>query len=231
MQSWESGARSPHSKGFAGANLSTQFEFNSHTLHSIGIPDIVKRQRMKLISKKLIRFYLQYSHGGVLIAALVGMAAGGISAALIAHITSSISNMNGKTSMWQFAGLTIAALVSNTFSGLLSSRLASKTSLEMRIQLCRKILDASLRQVETVGTSRLMATLTQDIPNITTAFLRVPGLFANFAVIFGCLIYLGTLSMGMLAALVAFLLLSVASYIIPQKRANRILRHARENWD
>src|SRR5262249_42123066 len=33
MQSWESGARSPHSKGFAVTKWLIQFEFNLHTPH------------------------------------------------------------------------------------------------------------------------------------------------------------------------------------------------------
>jgi putative pyoverdin transport system ATP-binding/permease protein len=196
-----------------------------------GTRSIRKGSPVKFIPWKLIRFYLKYTHRKVFISAIVGLVAGASGAALIAQITSSISHLNGSGAGWRFAVLAMIVLATNVTSGFLSTQLANQTGLEMRTELCRLIMAAPLRKIEEAGTPRLLATFTQDIPPITGAFLRVPGLCTNIAKILGCLFYLGTLSTSLLMVPVIFLILSVLSYIVPQKRANRILRGAREDWD
>jgi putative ATP-binding cassette transporter len=127
--------------------------------------------------------------------------------------------------------LAVIVLISTTLAGLLSTHLANRTGFEMRMYLCKQILGAPLRDIETAGTAKLLAALTQDIPTIAGAFLRVPGTCTSIAVLTGCLLYLGNLSLVMLLALIVFLAIAVVTYVIPQKSANRLLQLGREDWD
>jgi putative ATP-binding cassette transporter len=94
-----------------------------------------------------------------------------------------------------------AVFVANT----LSVRLSQATVLDLRMRICRKVLSAPLRLLEDIGQPRIMAVLTQDIPDITTAILQVPQLCIHIAVLAACLVYLGWLSPLMLLILTSFM--------------------------
>ena len=180
---------------------------------------------------RLLAFYMRYSRGTVILAACVGLLAGGSSAALMALITARITYSEGFASPWYFAGLALLVLLATTASGFISTHLANRTGYDMRLYLSRKLLDSPLRYVEEAGTHRVLAALTEDIPNLAGGLLRVPGLCTSLAILLGCIVFLAMLSPAMLLTVVLFILVAVASYIVPQGRANRILARGREEWD
>lgn len=187
---------------------------------------------MKLFSGKLLAFYFRYSRGTVILAALIGIAAGASSAALMAEITKHLVDpAHNQSGGWRFAALALLTLIATTMAGLLSTHLANRTGYELRMYLCKQILDAPLRNIESAGTAKLLAALTQDIPSIASAFLRVPGICTNTAILIGCVVYLGSLSPGMLVGLVVLIVVSVVTYVVPQKKANKLLQEGRDDWD
>jgi putative pyoverdin transport system ATP-binding/permease protein len=188
---------------------------------------------MKYFSFRLVYFAVRYSKGLISLSAIVGIVAGGTSALLMALITTVLAGRDGSslTMAYAFGGLALAVLISNTYSGLLAIRMAQNTTFDLRMKICRKIIAAPLRQIEDAGAHKIMAILTQDIPSITDIFLRIPQLCVSLAIVGGCLIYLGWLSPKMLIALIVFVILSVISYLIPQKMAMRWLRAAREEYE
>lgn len=183
---------------------------------------------------KILTFLLRYSRGIIAPAILLGMLGGASSAALMVLINSRLSasaEPSAGTVALAFAGLVLAVLVSNLASRLLLVHLSQKAVFDLSMHLCRQVLATPLRHLETIGSHRILAALTQDIPAITTALIELPFFFVNATILVGCLIYLGWLSWVVLVALVAFMFLGFFSYKIPRKRAKQVLKLAREQSD
>ncbi|HYG08847.1 MAG TPA: cyclic peptide export ABC transporter, partial [Pyrinomonadaceae bacterium] len=188
---------------------------------------------MKSDSIKLIKFFIGHSRSLVLLSIASGIIAGASSAVLIMMINARVVGIitSQATSVRLFIAFAVIALVATTASGLLATHLSQKTSFQMRMIICRRILDTPLRQMEKLGAHSVLAALTQDVPIIISAFTRVPPLFINIAIVTGCLIYLAFLSWQMFLVLIAFVLLGVFSYVLPQRIGNRYLKLAREEYD
>jgi putative ATP-binding cassette transporter len=97
--------------------------------------------------------------------------------------------------------------------------------------MSRRILAAPLRHLEELGAHRLLATLTDDIPAITNALTFIPIFCINIVIVLGCLVYLGWLSWPVLLAVLAFMVLGIASYQLPIMKALHYHRQAREESD
>lgn len=188
---------------------------------------------MKLIPLRLLAFFFRNAGGKVVLAVILGIVAGASSVALMVLINGRLSQQTTlpQKFVWFFAGLLLIDFVANYVSGLLSVRIAQDTSFDMRMRMSRHVITAPLRRLEEAGSHRILATLTQDVPNINTAFLRLPQLCINGAILLGCLIYLGWLSPLMLLTLSFFLGLAVLSWLVLGQRAKNSLREARTEWD
>jgi putative ATP-binding cassette transporter len=129
---------------------------------------------MKSGLTKLLSFYFSHSKWVVIPAMIAGVLAGITSASLIALIAVYVANPQRPTLgfVLTFIGLGLfdmgAVFVANT----LSVRLSQATVLDLRMRICRKVLSAPLRLLEDIGQPRIMAVLTQDIPDITVAILQ-----------------------------------------------------------
>lgn len=182
---------------------------------------------------RLATLYLGYSKRIVIPAVVVGVIAGSASASLVALISSKVA-APGRSSVafvLAFVGLALFDMVTVFVSGLLSIRLSQDTVFEMRMNICRKVLSAPLRLLEEVGQHRVMAVLTQDIPDITAAVLSVPQLCIHVAVLTGCLGYLGWLSPVMLLVLAEFLAAAVLVVNVLERQGKAHLKRAREEMD
>lgn len=182
-------------------------------------------------SIKLLSFFLGYSRWLVGAAIAAGLLAGASSAALMILINAKISNVSSRgASLAAFAGFAILVLFSTTASGVLSSQLAQRSSLDLRLFICKRILASPLRDLELAGEHKLLTALTQDIMVVISAFLRVPPFFINIAIVTGGLVYLAWLSPVMLMVLVGLIVVAIASYLLPQGTANKYLKVAREEY-
>ncbi len=163
----------------------------------------------------------------------IGVLAGGASAALMALINTTIATPENLRSnlIRVYVVLVVLMLVSGLVSRILSGLLTQRNGFELRMKICRQILNAPLRQLEELGNHRILATLTEDVPTITGALLQFPQLCINLSILLGCLIYLGWLSSHVLVGLIIFLLLAITSYIIPERAARSYYRIGREEWD
>jgi putative pyoverdin transport system ATP-binding/permease protein len=187
---------------------------------------------MKIVPFKLIATLLRNSRRMILMAVLVGVLAGITSVALMALINAKVAQPQALSVkiIWAFAGLAFVDLLANFAAGLLATRIAHDNSFQLRMDLCRQILAAPLRRLEEAGPHRVLAALTQDVANLTQAYIRLPPLFLNLAIAIGCLVYLSWLSKAMFIALLIFLAVSVASWMLPERKAKRFLGVAREQW-
>ncbi len=193
---------------------------------------------------KVILFLLRSSWVTVVIAVLAGGLSGAGSALMIAAINATISDPNQATGWlpFVFLGLAVTNLISGSSSQILLARLSQQAVYTMRLQLSHRILACPLRQLETLGANRVLATLTDDIEAIANTVLNIPFMCVNLALIIGCLGYLAWLStgvflmtllvMGVAIALIQLLLNHVYALLkLARNQQDRLFQHFRSITD
>jgi putative pyoverdin transport system ATP-binding/permease protein len=185
----------------------------------------------------LIEFLLKASWLSVVAAAITGSISGMGSAASIALINRSISQITPTHPqappelLWGFLGLVIVVLITNLISQFLLVQLAQDAIYKLRLRISGWILASPLRHLEELGANRLLATLTEDIQSISSAVFSVPTLCVNAAIIFASLAYLGWLSIWVLLGTLVFMALSIALVQVLINQAVRLFTEAREEND
>lgn len=176
---------------------------------------------------------IRYSRAAVAVVILAGIVSGISNAGLIALITNALTRTGSpaKTLVWGFAALCILLPLARFVSEFLLIRLAARAIFALRMQLCRQILAAPLRLLEGLGAPRLLASLTDDVPAVTETLTSFPLLCMHVAVVIGCLIYLGWLSLTLLLLLLGFMVVGIATYQLPIKAAMTYFSRAREQMD
>ena len=169
----------------------------------------------------------------VVAVALTGIVSGGINIALLALINSAL-NRTHAASMAAIVTFTSLCLLLPLFrftSEYLLVQLSSRAIFELRVQLSRSILGAPLRMLEELGTHRLLATLTDDMPMISMALSTLPLICMHMAIVAGSLIYLGWLSPIGLVGVLVFIALGVFVYQVLLVKAQKYFHLTREKLD
>lgn len=181
----------------------------------------------------LIRFLLTSSWITLSLAVLAGLISGACNAGIIALINRVLNQNNNFTSAiaWGFVGLCLLQFVLNLTAEALLIRNSQDAVSKLRLYLSQRILASPLRQLESTGISRLLASLTDDIKSISDTVLRIPFFCVNLATLVGCVVYLGTLSLSALGWTLGFLALGIISYQIPTSRGINLLEDARNEED
>jgi putative pyoverdin transport system ATP-binding/permease protein len=185
----------------------------------------------------LIEFLLKASWKSVLVAAIAGTLGGISSAAALATINQSISDISPTHPqasiglLWGFLGLVGVTLITNLISQFVLVQLSQDAVYKLRLRISGWILASPLRHLEELGANRLLATLTEDIQNISGAVFNIPSLFVNVALIFAALTYLGWLSGWVLLGTVVFLVISISLVQVLINRAVYWFTQAREEND
>jgi putative ATP-binding cassette transporter len=182
---------------------------------------------------RLLAFYLKFSRPLVVFAVLIGLLAGSTSVVLIGLINSRISDTDAgvREYLWIFIVLAFAQFVLTVIPGILATHLAERTGYDLRLRLCRQILRTPLREIEETGNHKILATLTQDVQNITTACIQVPQVCTSIGVLVGCFVYLGSLSTKMLGVLIVLVAVAVISTKLLEAKVRVFMNRAREEWD
>ena len=189
---------------------------------------------MKLINL-LLNCSRNYRHSLAMVVAvaLTGIVSGGINIALLALINSALNRTQAasRAAIVTFASLCVLLPVIRFTSEYLLVRLSSQAIFELRMQLSRSILGAPLRMLEELGTHRLLAALTDDMPMISAALSTLPLICMHVAIVVGSLIYLGWLSpLGLLGVLV-FIAIGVFVYQALMVKAQKYFHLTREKLD
>ena len=181
----------------------------------------------------LIRFLLRTCRNMIVITTLTALLSGACNAGLIALVNTSLNRHNGAVQVliWGFVALVLGKTVTNIFSQILLARFAQGAVSDLRRDLTRKIIGVPLRQLEDIGTHRILVALTDDVFNITQALLGIPIITVNIAILLGGAAYLGWLSWKLLLGMGVLILLGGISYRIMMKSAFRCLNLAREEED
>ena len=176
---------------------------------------------------------IKYSRGILILAMLTGIVSGLINTALLALINYALNNRGPAVPnlVLGFIALCLVLPLTKLVSEVLLLRLTQGVMLDLRLHLSRRILSAPLRLLEELKPPRLLASLTEDIPNVTNAIINLPLLCMHATVVMGCLIYLGWLSWPVLLGVLGFMIVGILSYQLPTMKALSYIKKGREEWD
>ena len=181
----------------------------------------------------LLRFLVRYSPAMVIWTSIAALLSGACNAGLIAMITSALNHRGGPGTalIVGFAALGLGRILTNALAQITLSHFSQATTARLRQDLVKKILAVPLRQLEELGTPKLMVALTEDILEITQATLSIPIFAVNFASLLGGAVYLGWLSLPVLGALFAFAVVGAITYRLMISSGFGHLTAAREGQD
>jgi putative pyoverdin transport system ATP-binding/permease protein len=181
----------------------------------------------------LLRFILRTCRGLVVATLVMALLSGACNAGLIALVNVALTRTGpaGRGLVWAFIALGLGKVVSLFFSQAVLAGFSQKAVAELRRDLIRKILAVPLRDLEELGTPRILAALTDDVFNVTQALLAVPVVSVNVAILMGGAAYLGWLSWKMLAAIMIVIAAGAVGYLMVVSSALRFCRWAREDED
>lgn len=183
----------------------------------------------------LVRLSKDVARSRALVAIIIiaGLISGVSNTLLIATINSTLNHTATprSTLVLTFAGLCLALALLRFVSGAVLVHLMKKIMMSLRLGLSRKILNAPLRRLEQHGSHKLFAALTGDVPSIANAYVFLPLLCMNTAILLGCLIYMCWLSPLLLLAASGFMVVGVISHQIPVRKAQQYFSRSREEAD
>lgn len=183
---------------------------------------------------KLIYLLLQNSWTTVTLAVIAGLLSGASSAGLIALINVSLAHLASPTWLLavSFMGLCGLLMVTAALSQIWIAQIAQKVVFNLQMQLTHSILATSLRHLETIGRSRLLAVLTEDVDTVSRVAPWIAAICVNVALLGGCLVYLCWLSVPLFSGLALFICLGAYSYRqILVNQGAQALKLARETRD
>jgi putative ATP-binding cassette transporter len=181
----------------------------------------------------LLKMFLSRSRGSLCIATACGLLSGLSTTALILIVNDMIrrNDQHMPGMIGAFVALCVIRLLSGLASHSLLARLSQHAIRDMRMDLCGRIIDAPLPQLEQLGASRLTSAFTQDMLVVASAVVNLPYLLVNVIILAGSFVYLGWLSAQMLLGIGLCFVLGAASYALAIARANRLLRIARQSQE
>ncbi len=143
---------------------------------------------------------VQHSRLRIFGIAVAGVAGGLATTGMIALINAIITGPQSRNSqrIWGFVALCVALPACRFASQALLVDLSQSSLLTLRLRLSRLVLSAPLRQLEAIGASRLLATLTTDIGTIADSMSMVPLLIMHATLVLSSLLYMGWLDARLL---------------------------------
>ncbi len=182
---------------------------------------------------KIVVFLLRASSRIALLASVIGALSGGASAALVALISQTLHEPDPSSTVLigLFVALCIVILVTRIISQMLLCRLTVDSTSELRLGLCRRILESPLRHLEEIGDHRMLAALTNDVAVVSQAMNGVPTLGINLVILICGAIYLGSLSLSLMLGAALFCLLGTVIYWYSSEWADKYVDRARDLQD
>ena len=178
-------------------------------------------------------FLWRTNRTGLLLALLTSLLAGFGNALLVALIS---RRLLGETRLSAggvalFSAVFLMVVLFDLGTKRILSRMTAKTSSRLRVDLAAQMLAAPLARLEQIGTSRLLAILTEDVYRLSQLVNSLPSLGMAVATGAACVAYLGWLSPVMLAALAVLAIPAIGGYWLIQREARRLTHDAQNARD
>lgn len=183
--------------------------------------------------KKLFRLLLRYAPWQVFLALVASVIAGLLGTffiGLVNHILDQAEPAQFHL-VAAFIGLLVLTPILRFSAEFLLMRLAQRATYDLRCKLSRVILGAPLRQLEKLGSNKLLATLTSDVATIGGLLPEVPIVFSASAVVVGTMGYLFWLHATAALGLVAVVIVAVVAYALIFRVGIRYFRLSRDRRD
>lgn len=180
-----------------------------------------------------IRNVFRYSKLALLLSAATSLLSGACNVYLLTMVGTAINRMPHLPPGYgfRFGAFLLLTFASSIAAQLLSVHLTASLAARIRMQLSRAIMDSPLRNLEEIGTHKIIAVLTQDAGSIAQAALQVSQFGMNGTIVLCCLGYLAYVSLSVFVAIVLMLPVSVLLYLFVEYFAVRFQSLERENWD
>ena len=174
---------------------------------------------------RVLAFALRFDRGLLGLAVAASVAAGAAGAALMGYIGSQFARQDqiGPIEIVAFVALTIVSLGAGLGARWILVRLVGRRLLRLQMDLARRLLGTELPTLETIGSARLLAVMTDDARSISEAMIRIPDLVISLALVVGCFGYLTWLSPVAVAVLVVIALPVILVYRRFHRRVKRLL--------
>lgn len=181
----------------------------------------------------LIRFFFRGSRTMMVWTLAAAVLSGACNVGLMSMVTRVLAETGSPLEwmLWLFLGLAVGRLITNFFAQLMLAHYSQRNCVNLRRDLVSKILAVPLRQLEEIGTPRLMVALTEDVLTLTEAMLIVPIFAVNVAILVCGAVYLGWLSWSVLLFLGVFILLGAIGYRVLIRSGFKRLFKARDEQD
>lgn len=181
----------------------------------------------------LIRFFIRGSRVMMFATFAAALLSGAANAGLIAVVNTALGHAGRPTRVMIlcFIALAAARLITNFFAQVTLAHFSQRSSAALRRDLVGKILAVPLRQLEEIGAPRLMVALTEDVLSLTEAMLAIPTFAVNVAILIGGAIYLGYLSLSVLAVMAVFIVIGAVAYRVLIRNGFGHLYEARDEQD
>jgi putative ATP-binding cassette transporter len=182
---------------------------------------------------KLIYFIARRSRATLFWAVISGVISGLCTSGLLGVINLALSENQVLSTKHIFVFVFLAATVpvARITSEILLTRLGQNALLNLRLEMSRLVLNQPLRRMEELGSHRILAVLLEDIPSITSLLSAIPLLCINSAVVIACLVYMSWLSPKLFAIMLVFMLVGIATYLLPLRMAVGKFRAVRKEFD
>lgn len=128
----------------------------------------------------------------------------------------------------EFLGLLLLLMAVTLGSQLALTSLGHHFVYRLRGEFIKRILDTQVERIEKLGSAALLAGLTSDVRNITTAFVRLPELVQGVILTLGSAAYLGCLSGKMLAVAAVWVAVTIWVGFVLVARVYRHMASLRE---
>ncbi len=167
------------------------------------------------------------------VALLASLVSGFGNAALVALINQALGASGARLAElgMRFVALGLLVLVTRVVSQTLFMYLGQRTKATLRMQTVRRIASASYPHLEQCGAARPLGVLTQDLDTIVVFFISLPSIAMQGAVIAGCLVYLGMLSLPILLVALVTIGIGALGFHLVNARALLHLRSSRRRED
>ncbi|WP_296581844.1 cyclic peptide export ABC transporter [Xanthobacter sp.] len=133
----------------------------------------------------------------IVLASLAGAAGGGAMAWALSLINGALASAASTGELIGLAALCLLSLAGQLIAGVGNSLLGQRIVARLRQEVCHRILDAPLAEIERMKSPRLLAVLNGDVEKIAEFGNHFAGYTTALAMVLGCLAYLFALSVPM----------------------------------
>jgi putative ATP-binding cassette transporter len=130
-----------------------------------------------------------------------------------------------------YLGACLFILFGRTLSQVLLTRVAIDVSSQLRTRLYEQIANAPVAALERIGSARLVAALTTDVPRIVIGARVFPDLLINLVTLVGMLGFLLVLNPDVFWFVLGCIAFGIVSYQIPMFVGRRYFIRARQSFD